>query len=244
MDCKIARLLLDFTRPGRPELERPEAQALEEHLADCPECRSLARAERQVDERLGQAMRAVPVPEILKARLLSRLATRRRAWYRRQIVRGVAALAAGAAVVVLAVWLGPVGKPAHVNLEEAWMEVSQQKGAPPDRVQEWFQDTYHVHTVPPTNFNYAWLAFYDLAEFQGRRVPFLFFVRGEHTARLYILSAAQFDLENVVEQPGYNIQLLRPPADDKNAYVAVFSSDRLDWFLQRDRATDEIPSAQ
>ena len=58
MDCKTARLLLLFARPLPTELEASEAEALESHLADCPECGALAQAERQTDTCLGQAMRA------------------------------------------------------------------------------------------------------------------------------------------------------------------------------------------
>ncbi len=36
MDCKTARLLLDFYRPGATVLERADADALEGHLAACP----------------------------------------------------------------------------------------------------------------------------------------------------------------------------------------------------------------
>ena len=62
MDCKTARQFLEFTRPPVPELEPGDADALETHLADCPDCGPLARAERGFDYRLGQAMRSVPLP--------------------------------------------------------------------------------------------------------------------------------------------------------------------------------------
>ena len=63
MDCRTARHLLDYARPRVPELDRPDQEALDGHLAVCPECDALARAERQFDEHLGQAVRDVPVPQ-------------------------------------------------------------------------------------------------------------------------------------------------------------------------------------
>src|SRR5262249_43950502 len=105
MDCKNARLLLEFARPQCAELEATDAEALERHLADCPDCATLAQYERRLDERLGQAMRAVPVPQDLRKRLLNRLAVERDAWYRRWLVRA-AGLVGAAAAIGLVVWAG------------------------------------------------------------------------------------------------------------------------------------------
>ena len=92
MDCRTARQLLDFARPRRPELEAVELEELEAHLADCPDCGPLAQVERQMDNRLGQAMRAVAVPENLQGRLLARLESDRarqaRQWRRRLAIPG------------------------------------------------------------------------------------------------------------------------------------------------------------
>ena len=70
MDCRTARLLLDFARPRPAELAAEEAAALEGHLTGCPECDSLARTERQLDgddallaayrEHFGITLRHVP----------------------------------------------------------------------------------------------------------------------------------------------------------------------------------------
>ena len=83
MDCKTARLLSDFARPQ--DLGRADAAAFEGHIADCPECAAVVGAERRLDQRLGEAMRHVPVPEGLRGRLLDRLAAERRGWYRRRL---------------------------------------------------------------------------------------------------------------------------------------------------------------
>ena len=43
MDCKTARLLLDFARPQAHELVAGRSAALESHLDRCPDCHRLAR---------------------------------------------------------------------------------------------------------------------------------------------------------------------------------------------------------
>src|SRR5262245_36359440 len=94
MDCKTARLLLPFLRPLAPELDPNDAEDLRAHLAGCPECAALAAAEHRVDARLAQAMRDVPVPADLSARLLDRLHVQRRSWYRRRVIGPLTAAAA------------------------------------------------------------------------------------------------------------------------------------------------------
>src|SRR5438094_788506 len=99
MDCRTARLLLDFARPIPAELEADASRDLEHHLAGCADCDSLARAERRLDEPLGRAMRAVPLPLGLRDRLLARLDAERGAWQRRWMFRSLAAAAALALAV-------------------------------------------------------------------------------------------------------------------------------------------------
>src|SRR5437867_12201644 len=101
MDCRTARQLLEFARPRSLELEGSEAEALESHLADCPECGPLAQAERQIDDRVGRAMRAVVLPDGLRDRLLNGLRQDRRLARRRWFGR-----VAVAATILLAVGLG------------------------------------------------------------------------------------------------------------------------------------------
>jgi hypothetical protein len=76
MDCNSARLYLQFVRPG-------EAEELDEHLAHCSECNSLALANDRLDQHLGRAMLAVEVPRGLKGQILQRVAAERPRWYRR-----------------------------------------------------------------------------------------------------------------------------------------------------------------
>lgn len=232
MDCKTARLLLEFARPLSSELDTPAAEGLHEHLTDCPECGPLYRTERRLDDHLARAVRAVPIPEGLEARLGDRLRRQRRAGYRRRL--WIPGVAAAAAAVLLAVWLGfgPHRSRPGVNLEELYHVLNSRANASPAQVEEWFQNTYHVHTVMPARFDYNFLTFYDLADFQGQRVPMLLFQRGQATARVYILSAKQFDFDAIRPSPGYPVELIRSD-NSQFAYVVIYTSERLDLFFNK-----------
>src|SRR5690242_15755148 len=114
MDCRTARLLLDYARPAPAELPGGDAAALEGHLTACPECEALARAERQADDRLGRAVRDVPVPDGLRDRLLARLGAERRRWYPRRLTWGGGTLAGAAAALLLAFGLWRYFHPAQL----------------------------------------------------------------------------------------------------------------------------------
>src|SRR5438067_12236471 len=99
MDCKTARLLLDFARPRAPEVEPDDADALDRHLADCPACAALAGDERRLDDALGRAMRQVAVPDRLRQQVLNRLEADRAEWYRRWYGHGLRAVLAASLLV-------------------------------------------------------------------------------------------------------------------------------------------------
>jgi hypothetical protein len=232
MDCRTARFLLDYARPLAPDLDPGETEHLQEHLVDCPDCRSLAQSERQVDDQLGRAMRAVVVPEDLRARLLVKLHRERYAWYRRRFVTP-AVLTATAAAVLLAIWIGLGG---HKNLPQPNLDfhaLTWQMRAQPDQVEKWFWETHKVKTTPPPQFDYNNLYRFVLADFQGQQVPLLFFIRGEFSAQVYILSDKQFDLSHLEDQPGYPVRVLPHPANPHIRYVVIYTSDKLDWFLDK-----------
>ncbi len=105
MDCRTARLLLDFVRPQAHELEAEEARALESHLDQCPDCHSQARGEQQLDACLSKAMRQVEIPAGLRDQLLTRLESARGDWYRQRFAHNARLLATAAAVLLLG-WTG------------------------------------------------------------------------------------------------------------------------------------------
>jgi len=244
MDCKTARLLLDYHRPRRTELDPAEARALEDHLAACPDCDAAARAERRLDDQFGRAVRQVEVPPGLKARLLDRLAADRR---RRRLARTLR-FAAVAAALLLATWGGHAwlgSRRTAVDLQALWNRIQERLVNPPAdgaAVQAAFR-RMGVDAVPPERFNYAYLAAYGLAEFQGDWVPQLVFVRNDplskvHAyAQVYILSARRFNLATLPgdfrPEEGYAVRVDVLPGGEQ-AYVVVHTGDNLTWLERED----------
>jgi hypothetical protein len=248
MDCKTARLLLDFARPHLPDLEAPDMAQLENHLADCPDCARLAHRERDFDDSMRQAMLAVPVPADLSSRLLTHLAAERRAWYWRLPRRYPARAAAIAALLLLA--LGALAYWATrplplIDFTREQEEADPQAMASPQKVEQYFaQQGYAI--VAPVEFNYTYLDSWGIDIFKGQRVPWLRFVRGEFQATVYILSARQFDLKASLDQPanssGRFTFLLRADPDNPDnprfAYLIKYTGPSLQWFQDEQRGRD------
>jgi hypothetical protein len=232
MECKAVRLLLPFL-PPHAELDAGDAAAVRDHLDGCPDCAALAQTERHVDERLGQAMRAVPVPPDAKDRLLRRLAAERRAWYRRRVAFPLAAASVLLAAALGAWWLTSRGT--VLDLELVCHEAANQAGTPPEMIERWFA-ARGVRTPLSREFNYALLTSYDLVHFQGRdRVPRLEFERDGARAWVYVLRAGQFDLDAAAAQEphpsgGYTVAVWRPHGADY-AYLVIYTGGPREWFL-------------
>jgi hypothetical protein len=195
MDCKTARQMLDFARPRRPELDGADLDALEAHLADCPDCGLLAQVERQMDTRLSQAMRAVPIPEDLRARLATKLEMERktRNWNRTQ--RWLAVPAAAAALLLMT-WLGWqwLQKPTHLDVAEiADEEMEKTFNASPAVVESYFR-ARDILANAPAGANYQMLGDYYVRTLAGKRVPVLYFTDGKSKAYVYILRTKDFDV--------------------------------------------------
>jgi hypothetical protein len=212
MDCKNARLLLEFIHPGSAELDMAEAEALHQHLAECPDCAAQAREERRADEHLGRAMRDVPVPEGLRERVLKRLTVERdalyRRWIRRWVVRGVAA-----AAVIAGLWVGYLAwfnQPPAVTVDTVNQLASWKKRLGRDDVVNRFRTMYGVAVNPPENFNYELLDTFNLQILPkvSRPVPYLLFrYRDEGAKRIdeahvYVLPSSQIDLQETMANIG------------------------------------------
>jgi hypothetical protein len=235
MDCRTARLLIDLAHPSSRELEAADLAALEQHLTECSECGPLTQTERQADVSIAQAMRAVPIPDGLRDRLLNRLdADYRQAVRRRwRSVRWYAT----AAAVLLTVGLGyGVWHFTHrpvLDLGDVLAEALERRGATPEQVEQWFQEHYGTKIVAPPQFNYAYLATFDL---NRERVPQLLFVRGERYAYVRILTSWDVNVAASLEQPrqesgGFAVDLLRHPANPNVVYLIIHTGGTIDWLL-------------
>ena len=234
MDCRAARQLLDFARPRSLELEGSEAEALESHLADCPECGPLAQAERQIDDRMGRAMRAVALPNGLRNRLLNGLRQDRRLARRRWFGR-----VAVAATILLAVGLGVYWHFSQLTRFEL-TELVRPQQFDPEQLDEWFRGQGMKDVAVPRQFDYRLLVHYTVAEFQGRAVAQLWFVQDNNSARVYILPAKQFDLDylerqgqGVAQGSHVTVELIRHPENRQIAYLVVYTGASLEPFLNR-----------
>jgi hypothetical protein len=216
MDCKTARLVLELLRPGAGETDAAELAAFEQHLAGCPECDALARAERGLDHAFAKAMQAVEVPSGLRGRVLDRLERERGESALRRFGRA-GRLAAAAAAVLLAVWGVYAWRQSHlpaVNVDLAWEDLVTEHAAPPsgDDLAAHFKGLGFEGPFP-TGLNYSLLSYYGMGEFQGRRVPQLIFLneQGAARARVRVLSPKQFNLTNLPtgfrSPPGYGYKL-------------------------------------
>jgi hypothetical protein len=239
MECKNARLLLDFACPHTDELTAEDARALEEHLAGCSHCAEVAQGQRRFDHHLGLAMRHVEVPDGLRDKILARVPPGRAA-SRRWLLhagRGVAA----AAVLLLLIWggwqWGSARRPApevsvifdHVNHDLAR----------PDRdgLTKAFE-RLGVSTRLP-NLDYAYLSSYGIEELPGmpgKGVPCLRFERGRQQARIYVLSGEDFDLSDLPQRAwfdqGYDYKLhIRRSVSGRHAYLIFYTGDNLSRIL-------------
>jgi hypothetical protein len=234
MDCKTARLLLDFARPGAADLERADADALEGHLADCPQCDALAQTERQLDDALGRSMRQVEVPDGLRAQLLARLEAERGAWYRRWYGHGFRALAAAAAVLLLVwgwwYWHADQARPVQPEDVVHGFNLSRTNR---DEVQASFK-ALGVVTELPRNLNYAYLLSHgvtDLPGHPGTKVAHLIFCHNDRLALVYVLPARQFDVKaDAGDFSGYafTLKVVSPPGEPY-PYLVLYNGDSDDW---------------
>jgi hypothetical protein len=248
MDCKTARLLFDFVRPGTAEMDAAEVAAFEQHLAACPECDALARAERGVDLAIAKAMQAVEVPAGLRNRLLTRLERERGDVYLRWFGH-TGRVAAAAAAVVLVCWGVYAWRQSHlpsVDMDRAWDEAHNRMVAPlgGDDLAEHFRKLGYDGRFP-RNLNYSMLAYYGMAEFQGRAVPQLIFLtpQGGARAEVLVLSPKQFNLTDLpkgyVSPDGYPCKVALWSDDRAGcAEVVEYRGDSADW-LRMNEPADE-----
>jgi hypothetical protein len=241
MDCRTARLLLDFARPRSSELPPDDAAALSAHLAGCADCDALANAERAMDAWLGEAMRDVSIPDGLRGRVLARLELNR-SEHRRRVAGWTVRVSAAAAVILVAVFgaLWYFNRPQTLDLWTLHNQVyAFTYSSDPKKVEGRFKDELNVTTVVPTAFNYAYLKDFGIAPCQGRRVPKLYFAHQDTEAHVYIVTAEQFDLEALslseserIDSGGLHVEVRREDPD--HAFVVIYRGDSLQPLLAQE----------
>ena len=240
MDCRTARLLLDFARPRCTELPTDDADALGAHLAGCADCDALARAERTADARLGEAMRDVSIPVGLRGRILSRLDLER-GNRRRRLAGWTVRVAAAAAVVLLAVYLGWVWYTNRARKLDLWalhdQVFTRTYSADAKKVEGWFKEDLNITTVAPTQFNYAYLKEFGIASCQGRRVPSLYFANKDTEAHVYVVTGEQFDMDALkeaepIDSGGFHVEVRQEVPD--HAFVVIYRGDSLQPLLMQE----------
>jgi hypothetical protein len=249
MDCSTARLFLQFQRPNAEDLDGPEARELNEHLAHCTECNALARAERRLDQHLGRAMRAVEVPEGLRAQILRRVAAERSAWYRRWFGKATRWVVAAAAVILV---LGGGYswwhfRPARSIVPDNVAFDYNVRRPGPDEVNRILKSLGRS-AAAPLRVNYAYLtgqpAVVELPDYANVKAVQLVFTdadRGRsNRAVIFVLGDPKLrieDVESVDRGYKYSLQVYTEP-EASYSYLVLYTGDNWEW-LKVDKPIDE-----
>lgn len=252
MDCKTARLLIEFSRPFTSELPAGEIGALEQHLAGCPECAQQARSERVWDDHVAAAMREVTVPAGLRQAVHGRLEVEARRQRRQRLRRPLVGLASAAAVLFALVlgWQWQRAHPPRLDVAQvAENFFSETINPDAEKLDEFFRRGDKTF-LAPRSFNYRLFRLGVWDELQGKRVPLLLFTEGQAQARVYFLSRTQFNLsalESDVQEIGSGCKAeVRPVPNGQGVHLVLYSGESLEPFLLRDdvRAALAAPEAQ
>jgi hypothetical protein len=242
MECRDARLLLAYRRPG--ELAAEERAALDGHLTQCPDCAADARRQDGFDAVVSQAMRSVAVPAGLRDRLLTDVLARQGAAWRTRVYRTVAYAASLLIAVGLvsgsALWLL---RPTFDTT--ALADSYAQQVEDPERA---FHDWLAGQGLPPAlplPFDFRLHHAHGQQTVAGRDAPYVEFLylAGQNrieTARVFIVRRGQFQFDDAALRPTVNsFCTVRVIRDDERglAYVILFTSPTLDPFLRRDAPT-------
>lgn len=236
MDCKTARLLLDFVRPQARELEPEEAGELESHLDRCADCHGAARNQRQLDDCFGRAMRLVEVPAGLRDQIATRLESERGDWYRRRFARTARWAVAAAAALLLgwAAWHWIAGHLRRPLDPEAIARAVQDTGAADRLAQtEAALKRLGVPTRLSPHLNYNLLiappSLTELPGVPGQRVAMLVFARDGRNATVYLVPADRLAGDPHIVGEGTVKVVILPSEGEPYTFLVVHEGDNLDW---------------
>jgi hypothetical protein len=214
MNCQVARVLLPFARPNAADLDAVERQLLDAHLATCNPCSELARQECAWDERIGPAVRNVPIPEGLKDRLLARVAQECKPAHR--LRRRVYAIATAAALFAAfgLVWY-------FVNQNAPLVDLSEQvpiSTTDPDFVLDQLRADGKSPNLEFPQELYLWdfnllTDYYVRLLSDGQRIPTLIFHKGDTEAKVTLWRRGKINTSRINESEF--IRLLGVDGDDE-----------------------------
>jgi len=234
--------MLDEVRGNRAsELPTEDAVDLDLHINACGDCRRLLAAEQKFDLPIRIAMRNVPLPINLKARILDQLATQRGAWYRKRIYVGAAVAACLVIAVGLLTWKPP--RQAGLDLDEIALNADRYMHSPQEKIDRWLGER-GLRYDPPVLLNPRLLAFHSMTENQGRQVPTLHYQTIDPMtnepifAQVYLIREGDFDLAALRQATegsstkGYHLEVHRDREHpDRLVYLILYKGDhRLEPF--------------
>ena len=237
MDCKTARLLLDFARPKARELEAEEAAELDRHLDHCPDCHSQAYNERQLDDRLGKAMREVEIPAGLREQLLTCLESARSDWHRQRFAR-IARLSVAAAALLLLSWTGWYWVQEHFITPIDTQRVAEAASNdamedPRARTQRALRELGIYTPLSPhldCNLLVCPPAMAELPGYPGRNVPMLVFARNGRWARVYLIAQKAIPEKTAAVTGGGSFKAtLVPWEGEPYRFLVIHEGDDILW---------------
>jgi hypothetical protein len=186
-------------------------------------------------------MRQVEVPDRMRQALHDRLRTEKADLNRRHLRRLLRYGAVAAALLVLiggVVWHFWQLPEVTAETVTADFQFVRSFTPGPEALDESFRQMGYETLVPRDNeVWYRHFAFHGLAEFQGKRVPALYFQSGNYIAQVRILSDRQFNFKGLGDCPqdeGYPKRLLvRFSPDRRYAYLIVYTGVDANWLLKK-----------
>jgi hypothetical protein len=227
-----------FGRQGS-ELAPEDATALDAHIASCAKCAELVKFERAFDDRIANAMLAVPIPAGLKGRLLDSVSAHRGAWYRQKFY-ALAGLAAAVVVGLVGIFAWQIGTPPELTVTEIVAKADSDARDPSGRIAH-VLDQKGIEFNPERRFDMAQFLSVGLEDFQGRQVPTLHFVNGTKNAQatVYVVRDRDFNWKNLPQDGssvasiyGFQVAVLRDTRRADVGYIVVFTGAGLELFLE------------
>lgn len=227
MTCRDALLLLEFARPGATELEAPDINALETHLAECRSCAAFGRQDRELNDQLESLVERIPQPHGGKLAVLKRLQSRTRNWKKQVALVSMIALLAA-----LNIW---EAMPRPKLDPDVLLTDAQTQFGNYDQCNTWLMGQNSMFQFP-RGFDAKYLVCFQRQAIHGTNAPVLTFVRGDSLARVTVLSSVQFrNLSNygngqVFENSVATVLILRDATCSGVVYLVEIINGTVDRF--------------